>query len=402
MFWIVLTLCLGVAALFAAAPFLRPEPSQPEGDGRRHLYQRQIAEIEEEEKQGVISSSEAAGLRVEAQRRMLAAATNEIELKEASVPLSRTTTALIIAGMVVAGGAGLYAVKGSPTTPSASRMPLAASLDRQPTPVQASPTLATASVGSVDTMVDRLAARLEQSPDDVEGWRMLGWSYFNVDKYQEAARAYARAVTLSPKNASYRSAQGEALVMAAGGYVTDEALSVFEQTLTLDPDDPRARFFKGLSLDQAGDPAAAISAWIDMVASAAPGADWVPDLRQRIFTRAAEAGVDIAGRLEAADDSTRPPQTIGPTVAQIQAAMEKPADDRQDMIEGMVASLAARLAEDPNDPEGWVRLIRSKTVLGRHGEAEQDLRSAIAAFADAPETKARVIAEAEALGVRLQ
>ncbi len=39
----------------------------------------------------------------------------------------------------------------------------------------------------VNTMIDRLAARLEIAPGDIKGWRMLGWSYFNTGRYEQAA-----------------------------------------------------------------------------------------------------------------------------------------------------------------------------------------------------------------------
>ncbi|WP_072394049.1 tetratricopeptide repeat protein [Hyphomicrobium sp. CS1GBMeth3] len=62
----------------------------------------------------------------------------------------------------------------------------------------------------VNTMIGRLAARLEDAPQDVQGWRMLGWSYFNMERYQEAAVAYARAVELDPSSAELKLAYEEA------------------------------------------------------------------------------------------------------------------------------------------------------------------------------------------------
>lgn len=403
MAWIFLTLALGLAAFFAASPFLRAANNLTAGGNRKFLYQRQIEEIDAEESSGVLSNAEAASLRVEAQRRLLAAAHNNTEpQQETAVALSRTTTALIIAGMVVAGGAGLYALMGSPGTPSASRAPMSAAAARsQPNAAPAAAAQASA-VDSVDSMIGRLIARLEEDPDNADGWRMLGWSYFNVGDHAKSAEAYARAIALAPNNSSYHSARGEALVRAAGGFVTQEALDVFDKTLSLDPGDPRARFFKGLALDQSGDAGAAIDAWIALIDSAPPGADWVDDLRQRVFARAQEAGIDISGKLAPADERPKISRAPSPTIDQIQTAMQKPAEDRQLMIEGMVASLAARLEQNPDDPDGWVRLIRSKTVLGRQAEARADLQKAVAAFADKPDTRARIIAEARALGVALQ
>lgn len=66
----------------------------------------------------------------------------------------------------------------------------------------------------VNTMIERLAARLETTPKDIEGWRTLGWSYFQTARYEQAATAYARAVDLDPSSAelklSYEEAQAKA------------------------------------------------------------------------------------------------------------------------------------------------------------------------------------------------
>jgi cytochrome c-type biogenesis protein CcmH len=68
----------------------------------------------------------------------------------------------------------------------------------------------------VGTMIERLAARLETAPDDVKGWRMLGWSYFHTERYKEAASAWARAVELDPNSAELKAAYEEAKAKASG------------------------------------------------------------------------------------------------------------------------------------------------------------------------------------------
>jgi cytochrome c-type biogenesis protein CcmH len=62
----------------------------------------------------------------------------------------------------------------------------------------------------IDGMVERLAARLEQQPDDVEGWARLGRSYMVLQQPDKAREAYARAVTLKPGDAALRQALAEA------------------------------------------------------------------------------------------------------------------------------------------------------------------------------------------------
>ena len=66
----------------------------------------------------------------------------------------------------------------------------------------------------VNTMIEGLATRLETTPEDIEGWRMLGWSYFHIARYEQAATAFARAVELDPNSAelklSYEQAKAKA------------------------------------------------------------------------------------------------------------------------------------------------------------------------------------------------
>jgi len=81
---------------------------------------------------------------------------------------------------------------------------------QEPAPMPAADKL----LPDVNTMIERLAARLETTPQDSKGWRTLGWSYFNTGRYEQAATAYARAVELDPNSAdlklSYEQAKAKA------------------------------------------------------------------------------------------------------------------------------------------------------------------------------------------------
>lgn len=72
------------------------------------------------------------------------------------------------------------------------------------------PTAATGDLlPDVDTMIERLAARLETAPDDIDGWRMLGWSYDHMERFDAAVAAYARAMELDPSSAELKLAYEE-------------------------------------------------------------------------------------------------------------------------------------------------------------------------------------------------
>ena len=69
----------------------------------------------------------------------------------------------------------------------------------------------------VNTMIERLATRLASAPDDVQGWRMLGWSYVNIGRYDDATRAYAKAVALDPNSPEIARLYEEAKAKASEG-----------------------------------------------------------------------------------------------------------------------------------------------------------------------------------------
>ena len=83
----------------------------------------------------------------------------------------------------------------------------------------------------------------------------------------------------------------------------------------------------------------------------------------------------------------------GPTDAQIAAAATLSAGDQNDMIAGMVAGLSAKLEENPNNPDGWVMLVRSYNVMGHVDKAREAKARATALFSDQPAVLAQIRAQ---------
>ena len=97
----------------------------------------------------------------------------------------------------------------------------------------------------------------------------------------------------------------------------------------------------------------------------------MPVLRAEIEGVAAAAGVNYTL-----------PELRGPTAADMAAAQEMSAEDRQEMIRGMVEGLAERLATDGGPPEDWARLIGALSVLGETARARAVADEALQVFAD--------------------
>lgn len=114
----------------------------------------------------------------------------------------------------------------------------------------------------VSQMVTSLAERLQRQPDDIDGWVMLGRSYVTLGNYPEAVRAYARAVELeSAQNAQTLVALGVALVEGNERQITPRAASVFDKALALEPNNPEALFWGGISAFNSGNSSLAADRW---------------------------------------------------------------------------------------------------------------------------------------------
>jgi cytochrome c-type biogenesis protein CcmH/NrfG len=78
----------------------------------------------------------------------------------------------------------------------------------------------------VNAMIERLAARLETTPQDLEGWQMLGWSYFHTERYEQAVAAFGRALELDPESAELKLSYEEAKAKAPGNENPDTTASL--------------------------------------------------------------------------------------------------------------------------------------------------------------------------------
>lgn len=340
----------------------------------------------------------------------------------------RQQVGVAIAGAIVLGFVGLYALNDSPDLPSSSPQTRSAgqsgasAVDALAAAMHSegvegvegqSQGQSQAPLGTVDETIGRLVERLNRSPNDPEGWRMLGWSYFNTERFAQSATAYAKAIELNPQNADLRSSRGEALVRAADGLVTDEARAGFEQALQLDAKDPKARFYMGLAKEQGGNKPAALDDWIAILNETDSTEPWTTDLMQRVTELSQETGIDVSARLhgrkpagsgllemlqrpEAAPQEATP-KSGGPSAADVRNAAAMASSDRVAMIQGMVDRLASRLDQSPRDVAGWIKLMRSRKVLGETEAAEKTLNLALDVFKDSPGEQEQISSAAREL-----
>ncbi|MER8584936.1 c-type cytochrome biogenesis protein CcmI [Mesorhizobium sp. M1338] len=374
LFWVIaaiLTLGASLAVLLPLAASSKGASSS--GDHDLEVYRDQLSELDRDAARGLIQPAEAAEARAEIARRILrldnAATTGQASVGRASVAARLVATAAVLVVPLVSWG--LYSQLGSPDLPS---QPLSERLAKNPAD------------SSVDELVARAEAHLAANPSDGRGWDVLAPVYLRMQRFSDAAAAYRNAIRLDGDSAVRQAGLGEAIAGAAGGIVSADAQNAFEAALKLDPANAKASFYLAIALAQEGRTKEAATAWQAMLDKLPPESPWRSAVEQAL-ARSGSSAVASGGA------------TNGPDAGDIDAASSMSPADRQAMISTMVARLDDKLRQNPRDPEGWMRLVRSYVVLGKADLARQALGRAIAVFgADSDEAK-KITAFAATLGL---
>jgi cytochrome c-type biogenesis protein CcmH len=412
--WIVLTAMSSVAAMLVAIPFIRRvERRRAEQALEFAVYRDQLKEVDSEAGQGLIDAPQAEAAKQEIKRRVLASARDADTLAPGLSSSERTFAAIGVAAVVVFGSIGLFALTvkmepsaevqaadqgAEPTETSDSSKAtgtavISAGLSSTMAPLnRPSATRADApaitgkqkALPPVDEMIQRIVKRLEANPKDAGGWRMLGWSYAGVERFPEAAEAYAKAIALTPKVAGLQSARADALIQAAKGIVTPEAKSSISEALSIDPKDVRGRYLNGLIKEQEGDKTGALAEWSQLIAEGDPSDPFIQELKQKV------PGAETA--------SVRSEK--GPTAQDVKNAEAMDPAGRNEMIKNMVNALATRLDKTPHDADGWIKLLKSRVVLKENEEAKRALERALEEFGSESPDRDRIVTTARELGLR--
>jgi len=340
-FWLCAAFLTIAACLAVLLPFLRRD--NPAADPLAHdmeVYRDQLSELERDAARGLIAPAEAEQARAEIGRRIL-----QLDRSEGARPRQSFDRAakLVASAAVLAVPVlswGIYVAVGSPAEPDRR---LAVRLSGNP------------EQNSVAELVARAEQHLTQNPDDGRGWDVLAPIYLRSGRAQDAVTAFTNSIRINGATAAREAGLGEARVAVSGGIVTADAQSAFSRALAIDPADGKARYYMALGHSQEGDGEKSMALWQAMTMDLPEGSPW---------RRAAADAL----RQTAAAVTER-----GPTDGDIAAAAQMSAQERMVMVEGMVAQLDGRLRENPDDLDGWRRLMRSYQALGRPEEARKAL-----------------------------
>ena len=160
--------------------------------------------------------------------------------------------AVAVAGYVATGSPSLVARSGA--APPERAVAAAA-------PDPAGSDAASSGLQQIAAMVDQLAARMKERPDDAQGWTMLARSYTVLGRFDDALPAYKRASELQPKDATLLADYADTVAATQRTANNPESMALIARALAVDPTHPKALALAGTADYDRGDFAGAIARW---------------------------------------------------------------------------------------------------------------------------------------------
>jgi cytochrome c-type biogenesis protein CcmH len=340
---------------------------RPDFDPTVALYRRQLNEIDDLAERGLLDEGELRTARAEASRRLLGAAQSSSTASgaAASAPSVSGRIRLAVLGAAVAApllAVGLYLFFGSPGAPD---QPFAARLK----------TWSETDPRQLDA--PRMAALLEtvvkRRPTDVEPLVYLARAQAASGNLPAAVETLRKATRLSPGVGDLWADLGQLLVLQTQGQESAASTDAFRHAVVAQPANIPARYHLARAKVTSGDVAGGLADWRALLADVPPG-DEQQALAQEIEATA-RAG-HLVGPL--------PPEQTQAAASAQDGQIPAEGSQQRAFIQAMVARLAARLQQAPDDPAGWARLIRSYAILGDAPRMQATLDQAHKVFKDRP------------------
>jgi len=295
LFWLICAIFIAIALAFILPTALQKNENAQKAiaDERKHaniaIYRDQLAELEADLRNGIVSQEQYAQDRDEIERRMLedtATTTTTTPRKTATAPpLSRSTAYALAVGLPLV-AVILYFEVGAPKSIGETATTQAPFASSSAGPMQGGER----SQEQIEANVAALAKRLKENPSDAQGWTMLARSYNAMERYGEATGAYAKATELQPKDADLLAEYAFASAMAGGKSLEGKPTEIINQALKVDPENAKALQLAGSAAFQAKDYNKAVEYWQRVLKKVPPGSEVAETITQRIEEAKSLAG----------------------------------------------------------------------------------------------------------------
>ena len=257
-FWIFAVAMVIVALIFLLRPFfLDLKKDEIERSALNvSITKERLSELDVELEQGTISQSEYDQTREELEQALLYDVEQETtDVKKVNSQSYNRFARVALIFSVPVFAISLYAYLGQPDLIEGGKKQTAAA------PAGHASANGTASLGTVEQMVEKLAAKLKENPDNAEGWFMLARSYMSMNRYEEAVVALEKTNQLIPNNPTVMLRYADALTMLRGGKISGKPFDLIKRAVAIKPDDPTGLWLIGMGYEEQGEYQKAISYW---------------------------------------------------------------------------------------------------------------------------------------------
>ena len=322
LFWSLAGLMVAVALLMVLPPLFGKQRSEVVDRKQQNIViaKERLQELEAERDNGELSQEESAVYRDELEESLLDDVSGE-STTESALHIQRSKqSAIALAVLVPIAAIGLYMFLGNP-----------AILEKQAPTTGHEQTAGQGELPSIDSMVQKLAQRMESDPDDAEGWSLLAQSYMTIREYDKAAAALEQLYRLVPDEATVMLRYADALTMANGGRLGDKAAELIRRAIEIEPNHAMGLWLAGMVAEEEGNYQQAIDYWrrLEPLLEGDPGS-----LREvQALIRSAEN--KVAGRAGDAD-----------VASQVSGERKTEADQKLDLTISLATELAGQVEPD--------------------------------------------------------
>ena len=301
-FWLIAVVMLAFALLYVLPPALRVKPLKSKQDDSKReaniaIYRDQLSELDADLRNGIVGQEQYAQDRDDIERRLLEDVDTDSKKRKPSAISATTRKHAYLVGVGLALVAVIFYLKvGSPdgitnAAPNKAATPSAA-------PSTASTSSGERTPAQIEANVAALAKRLQSNPSDVQGWTMLARSYTQMQKYGEAAGAYARATELSPNDADLLAEYAYVSAMANDRSLAGKPMELVDRALKIDPENSKALGLAANAAFEAKQYQKAIEYWQHLLKQVPPGSDVAQTIQQRIDDASHEKAQEAQGAKE--------------------------------------------------------------------------------------------------------
>lgn len=272
------------------------------------VYRDRLGRLERDVAAGRLDPKEASAVREQLGQELL----EQVEDADPPAePARHRPMAIVVSVLVAALAIGIYLSLGNPgaVTHTEHVTPDEVTVQAPSDGTQAAPSLQDAVTG--------LENRLQQNPDNVEDWLLLGRSYAATDRWNEAATAIKRALDLTPERADITVDYAEALARVQDARLEGEPRRLLEHALELDPVNAKAAWLLGMALYQEGAFSEAADLWDGLLAGIPADNPAREGLSKQIADARRQAG-EVPGE-SPGDTAQAPGPTQAPELAQATA-----------------------------------------------------------------------------------